>query len=164
MYGMANLQWQEQMERVRPAKLLLVYNKSSGDISGEIPLNVLFKKFDNGDSTLKTISDLTLKFSGVFPYNQPEFFSLSDNEKEYNMDLKIQIGDSVEIKRIQIILTMLLDQKSTPAPGSLGATLLPCRFNTVIKILPEKFGLNKPPFNWTKSFVASIENGFINVK
>jgi hypothetical protein len=164
LYGNAALEWANKQEGEKPARLLLLYDKSSAELSAEVALSPLIENSEQRDSASRDFAPFVLKLQGVLPYNQPEFFSAADNEKQLSMDVKIQIGDSIENRRMTLILTMLQDNKNNNTPGGLNTSILPCHANFVLAIDPIRFGLHKSGLKWRQKFTVEVENGIINKK
>jgi hypothetical protein len=133
-------------------------------MSAEVALSPLIENSEQRDSAAGDFVPFVLKLKGIFPFSQPEFFSAADNEKQLSMDVKIQIGDSIENRRMALILTMLQDSKNNATPGALNTSLLPCHANFVLAMEPKRFGLDKSGLRWNQKFIIEVENGIINKK
>jgi len=164
IYGNADLQWADRHGGKKSSRLFLLYDKSSGELSAEVALFPLIENSQQRDSASRSFSPLKLYLKGIFPHNLPESFSVSDNEKQMLMEVKIQIGDSIETRTISLILTMLQDNNTSSAPSGLNTSILPCRANFVLALEPARFGLHKSGLKWKQKFMVEIENGIINKK
>ena len=157
----ADLQWQNSKEGEKRSVAVLIFDKASNELIGDISLLPLLNNPDLRDSLENVNPPFHLIFRGQFPINQPEFFSAAENEKQVNIDARIQLGDSVFYQPINMVLTMIRD-KSNVAPSGMETSVLPCRANFVLLIDPRKFGLHLNPVKWTKKFTVEVDNGVIN--
>ena len=164
IYGKAALHWANKQGGEKSSRLLLVYDRASNELSAEIDLFPLIENSQQRDSASRSLTPLKLNMKGVLPYQQPESFSAASNEKQLAMDVTIQLGDSVEIRRISLILTKLQDNNTSTIPGTLDGSLLPCHANFVLVVDPGRFGLHKTGLKWIQKFIIEVENAIINKK
>lgn len=157
----ADLEWAGGKEGEKKTDAQLIFDKASNELRGDIVLGPLVADPDLRDSLQNLLPPFRLTFSGLFPLNQPEFFSAADNEKQISMEARIKIGDSTHIQNISMILTMLRDKRND-LPSGTESYVLPCRANFVLSIDPKRFGLHSKPLKWTRKFTIEVENGIIN--
>lgn len=159
----ADLEWTSGREGEKQTNALLVLDKASNELKGDIGLSPFVSDPDLRDSLQNLQPPFHLTFSGLFPLNQPEFFSAADNEKQVTMQARITIGDSTLIQNMSLILTMLRDKRND-VPSGTESYVLPCRANFVLSVDPKSFGLNRSPLRWNRKFTIEVENGVINRK
>jgi len=143
------------------SKAFFSMNSSSRDWSGKVILTPILEDKNLRDSLNAGHNPLALLLSGSFPIGIPDLVSAAEHEKNVNLEMKLQVGDSVQTKLVSVTVTQLSNKNLSPQGHTEQNTYLG-KLNFVISLDPFRFGLNRAPFNIKNQILVNIEYGSVN--
>ncbi|HPI09611.1 MAG TPA: hypothetical protein PLK63_01155 [Catalimonadaceae bacterium] len=140
---------------------LFYVKTASRDWSGSLDLQPFVKDPELADSLQAAGKSLKILLTGRFPGMMPDLIPTSASEERFQMEVKIQILDSVLIRMVDFQVHQAGD-KNNNAPNSYGTSTCLGKISFVLELNPARFGLNRSPWNWNRPLFVQVESGIVN--
>lgn len=163
MSSRVNFEWKGAGQGEIQSSGVFYVKTSSRDWSGNLELQPLVKDPELVDSLQAAGKPLKILLTGRFPGMMPDLIPTSASEERFQMEVKIQILDSVLTRMVEFQVHQS-GQKNNNTPSSFGTSTCLGKISFVLELNPARFGLHVPPWNWTLPLFVEIENAIVNKK
>jgi len=163
MSSKVNLEWKGAGKGEIQSMGVFYVKTAIRDWSGSVELQPLVKDPDLTDSLQAAGKPMKILLSGRFPGMMPDLIPASPNEEQFQMEVKIQILDSVQTRTVEFQIHQS-GEKNNNTPNSYGTSTCLGKISFVLELNPAHFGLNQPPLNWSLPLYVEVENGIVNKK
>jgi hypothetical protein len=161
MSSKVNLEWKASGKGEMQSSGVFFVRTASRDWTGILDLLPMVENPDLADSLLSAPQPLKIQLSGRFPGMMPNLVPTSVTEERFQMEVKIQILDSVLTRMVDFEVHQT-GEKNTNTPNSYGTSTCLGKISFVLELNPARFGLHVSPFLWTRPLLVEVESGIVN--
>jgi hypothetical protein len=161
MSSKVNFEWKGSGQGEIQSTGVFYVKTASRDWSGSLEIQPLVKDADLVDSLQAAGKPLKILLTGQFPGMMPDLIASSAAEERFQMEVKIQILDSVLTRMVDFEVHQT-GEKNTNTPNSYGTSTCLGKISFVLELNPARFGLHVSPFLWTRPLLVEVESGIVN--